>query len=193
MTRTKIGLLATTAALALTLGAFHPSLSYAESNDKTVMVGGAEMYPSKSIIQNAENSKDHTTLLAAVKQVGLVDILSGKGPFTVFAPTNQAFDELPAGTVKSLMEPDHKTELKTILTYHVVPGRITTEDLRTDIKKGGGKAMLKIVEGSDLPFTEKDGKIDITDAKGDTAQITIANVGQPNGEIQVINKVLLQS
>jgi uncharacterized surface protein with fasciclin (FAS1) repeats len=190
MTKTKTGLLVTAAALTLALGAFQPSLSFAESNK---MVGGAAMYPSRNIVENAVNSKDHTTLVAAVKQAGLVDTLSGRGPFTVFAPTNEAFDALPGGTVSGLMQPDNKSKLKTILTYHVIPGRITTEDLLVDIKKGDGKAMLKTVEGSDLTFTEMNGKIEIMDAKGGSAEITISNVEQSNGEIQVINKVLLPS
>lgn len=174
-------------ALALVFTVAMPAASYA----KDPMVGGAAMSASKNIVQNASNSKDHTTLVAAVKQAGLVDTLEGKGPFTVFAPTNEAFDALPNGTVDSLMKPDNQSKLKNILTYHVVPGRITVADIRANIKKGDGKAKLKTVEGTDLTFTERDGKIDVTDAKGDTAEITISDVTQSNGEIQVINKVLL--
>jgi uncharacterized surface protein with fasciclin (FAS1) repeats len=169
------------------------TISVVRCNEHTVMVGGAAMYPSKNIVQNAMNLMDHTTLVAAVKQAGLVDTLSGKGPFTVFAPTNEAFNALPDGTVDSLMKPDKKTKLKTILTYHVVPGRVTMQAIMADIKKGDGKAMLKTVEGSDLTFTESGGKINVMDSKGDTAQTTISNVGQSNGEIQVINRVLLPS
>lgn len=120
------------------------------SMQKTVMVGGAAMYPSKNIIQNAVNSKDHTTLVAAVKAAGLVDTLSGPGPFTVFAPTNEAFAALPAGTVDTLLKPENKATLTKILTYHVVPGNITSADLLKDIKQGGGKATLKTVEGDSL-------------------------------------------
>lgn len=155
------------------------------------MVGGAAMYPTKNIIQNAVNSKDHTTLVAAVKAAGLVNVLEGPGPFTVFAPTNEAFDKLPAGTVSNLLKPENKQKLTQILTYHVVPGRISTKDLKKMIKKGGGKAELKTVEGGMLTVTMSDGKFMITDEKGGTATITIPNVYQSNGVIQVINAVLL--
>jgi uncharacterized surface protein with fasciclin (FAS1) repeats len=136
------------------------------AKDATVMVGGAPMYPSKNIIQNAVNSKDHTTLVAAVKAAGLVDTLEGKGPFTVFAPTNDAFAKLPAGTVDTLLKPENKGQLTQVLTYHVVPGRITAKDLMDMISKGGGKATLKTVEGADLTFEMKDGAIWVWDAKG---------------------------
>jgi uncharacterized surface protein with fasciclin (FAS1) repeats len=157
----------------------------------TKMVGGAAMYPSKNIVQNAVNSKDHTTLVAAVKAAGLVSTLESSGPFTVFAPTNEAFKKLPAGTVQTLLKPENKDKLSSILTYHVVPGRLTTQDLREKIKDGGGKAELKTVEGEPLTVMEKNGKLWLTDAKGDTAEITIANVMQSNGVIQVINTVML--
>ena len=157
------------------------------------MVGGAPMYPSKNIIQNAFNSKDHTTLVAAVKAAGLVDTLEGKGPFTVFAPTNAAFMALPAGTVDTLLKPENKGQLTQVLTYHVVPGRITAKDLMDMISKGGGKATLKTVEGADLTFEMKDGAIRVWDAKGDAAKITIKNVLQSNGVIHVIDTVLLRS
>ncbi|WP_298253230.1 fasciclin domain-containing protein [Bradyrhizobium sp.] len=154
------------------------------SSQKTVMVGGSPMYPSKNIIQNAVNSKDHTTLVAAVKQAGLVDTLEGKGPFTVFAPTNEAFKKLPAGTVDNLLKPENKAELKKILTYHVVAGKYEESEL-TDGKK------LKTVEGEDLTVKRSGGKVMIVDAKGGTADVTIPNVNQSNGVIQVINTVLM--
>ena len=163
------------------------------AKDATVMVGGAPMYPSKNIIQNAVNSKDHTTLVAAVKAAGLVDTLEGKGPFTVFAPTNDAFAKLPAGTVDTLLKPENKDQLTRVLAYHVVPGRITAKDLMDKISRGGGKATLKTVEGADLTFEMKDGAIRVWDAKGDTAKITIKNVLQSNGVIHVIDTVLLPS
>lgn len=156
------------------------------------MVGGAAMYPNKNIIQNAVNSKDHTTLVAAVKAAGLVDTLEGPGPFTVFAPTNEAFAALPAGTVDTLLKPENKATLTKILTYHVVAGHYDINDLKALIAKGNGKAMLPTVAGPDLTFTDTpNGMIDVTDAKGDVAAITIPDVNQSNGVIQVINKVLL--
>ena len=158
---------------------------------KDPMVGGAAMYPSKNIVQNAVNSKDHTTLVAAVKAAGLVDTLEGPGPFTVFAPTNEAFDKLPAGTVDNLLKPENKAMLEKILTYHVVPGKLTTHSLRKLIKQGGGKAELKTVEGGTLTATMHDGKYMLTDEKGGMATITIPNVMQSNGVIQVVNAVLL--
>ena len=163
------------------------------AEEKTVMVGGAAMFPSKNIIQNAVNSKEHTTLVAAVKAADLVDTLSGKGPFTVFAPTNDAFAKLPAGTVDTLLKPENKGQLTQVLTYHVVAGRLTAKDLMAAVEKGGGKAMYKTVEGEDLTVEVKDGQIWITDAKGDTAKITIKNVMQSNGVIHVIDTVLLPS
>ena len=179
------------AALALVFGvtAYAPAPSFA--TEMTKMVGGAEMYPSKNIVQNAVNSKDHTTLVAAVKAAGLVPTLESKGPFTVFAPTNEAFAKLPAGTVDTLLKPENKKTLTNVLTYHVVPGRLTAKDLMEKVKDGGGKAMLKTVEGADLTVTQKDGKLWIADAKGDVAQVTIGNVMQSNGVIHVINKVLI--
>jgi uncharacterized surface protein with fasciclin (FAS1) repeats len=163
------------------------------AKEMTVTVGGAPMFPSKNIIQNAVNSKDHTTLVAAVKAADLVDTLSGKGPFTVFAPTNEAFAKLPAGTVDTLLKPENKGQLTQVLTYHVVPGRITANDLMEMVKKAGGKAMLKTVEGEELTVEMKDGAIWIWDAKGDAAKITIKNVMQSNGVIHVIDTVLLPS
>jgi uncharacterized surface protein with fasciclin (FAS1) repeats len=156
------------------------------------MVGGAAMYPTKNIVENAVNSKDHTTLVAAVKAAGLVDTLEGPGPFTVFAPTNEAFKKLPDGTVATLLKPENKATLTKILTYHVVAGHYDIDDIKALIAKGDGKAMLPTVAGPDLTFTDTpSGKIDVTDAKGDVATITIPDVNQSNGVIQVINKVLL--
>lgn len=158
---------------------------------KDPMVGGAAMYPTKNIVQNAVNSKDHTTLVAAVKAAGLVDTLEGPGPFTVFAPTNEAFNALPAGTVDNLLKPENKDTLVKILTYHVVPGRLSTHDLRKMIKQGGGKAELKTVQGGTLTITWKDGKYVVTDEKGGSATITIPDVYQSNGVIQVVDAVLM--
>jgi uncharacterized surface protein with fasciclin (FAS1) repeats len=155
------------------------------------MVGGAAMYPSKNIIQNAMNSKDHTTLVAAVKAGGLVDTLEGKGPFTVFAPTNEAFAELPAGTVDNLLKPENKKTLDKILTYHVVPGRLDSAALDSDIKKGDGKAKLKTVEGDTLTISGSGKDLMVTDDKGNTAKVTIVDVYQSNGVIMVIDKVLM--
>lgn len=161
------------------------------SNEKTVMVGGAAMYPSKDIIDNAVNSKDHTTLVAAVKAAGLVDTLKGPGPFTVFAPTNEAFDKLPDGTVQTLLKPENKDKLTKILTYHVVPGDISSTDLMQLVDQGGGEAMLPTVEGEKLTVMKADGGLEIVDAKGDKAMVTIADVNQKNGVIHVIDTVLL--
>ncbi len=155
------------------------------------MVGGAAMYPSKNIIQNAVNSKDHTTLVAAVKAGGLVDTLEGKGPFTVFAPTNEAFSALPSGTVDTLLKPENKTTLDKILTYHVVPGRLDTAKLDADIQKGGGKAILTTVQGGTLTVAGSGKDLTVTDEKGNTAEVTIANVMQSNGVIMVVDKVLM--
>ena len=161
--------------------------------EQTVMVGGAAMYPSKNIIQNAVNSKDHTTLVAAVKAAGLVDTLSGAGPFTVFAPTNAAFDKLPPGTVETLVKPENKATLTKILTYHVVPGRLSADDLMRMVKAGNGQAMLTTVEGEKLTVTTQNGKLYVEGAKSGVAEITIPNVYQSNGVIQVVNSVLLPS
>ena len=159
---------------------------------KDPMVGGAEMYPTKNIVENALNSKDHTTLVAAVTAAGLVDTLEGPGPFTVFAPTNEAFDKLPAGTVDNLVKPESHDTLVKILTYHVVPGRISTNDLKKMIEDGGGKATLTTVEGGTITASKGIyGKITLTDEKGGKASITIANVYQSNGVIQVIDSVLM--
>ena len=157
----------------------------------TVMVGGAPMYPTKNIVENAVNSKDHTTLVAAVKAAGLVDTLEGAGPFTVFAPTNEAFAQLPKGTVQTLLKPENKGQLTAVLTYHVVPGRYTAEDLANQIQQMGGKLMLRTVQGEDLTFERMGKNITVTDAKGDVARVTIPDVLQSNGVIHVINKVLI--
>jgi uncharacterized surface protein with fasciclin (FAS1) repeats len=191
MTRIRSIALSGVAALALGMGAISTAPSFAAETTK--MVGGAAMYPSKNIVQNAVNSKDHTTLVAAVKAAGLVPTLESAGPFTVFAPTNEAFAKLPAGTVDTLLKPENKSKLTSVLTYHVVAGRLTTKDLREKVKEGGGKAELKTVEGAPLTVTEKDGKLWLKDGKGDTAMITIGNVMQSNGVIQVINTVMLPS
>ena len=163
----------------------------APMHEKTVQVGGAPMYPSKNIIQNAVNSKDHTTLVAAVKAAGLVDTLSRPGPFTVFAPTNAAFAKLPAGTVDTLVKPENKATLTRILTYHVVSGRLSAADLMAQVKAGHGKAMLKTVQGEDLTVTTKMGAVILTDAKGGMSKVTIANVNQSNGVIHVVDTVLM--
>ena len=155
------------------------------------MVGGAPMYATKNIIQNAVNSKDHTTLVAAVKAGGLVDTLQGAGPFTVFAPTNGAFAALPAGTVDTLLKPENKDALDKILTYHVVPGRLDSRMLDQQITMGGGKAVLKTVQGEPLTVQGSGRNLTVTDEKGGTARITIADVYQSNGIIQVVDKVLL--
>jgi uncharacterized surface protein with fasciclin (FAS1) repeats len=155
------------------------------------MVGGQEMYPNKNIIQNAVKSSDHTTLVAAIKAAGLVGTLEGKGPFTVFAPTNEAFEKLPPGTVDSLLKPENKDKLTKILTYHVVAGKITAPMLAADIKQGGGKASLKTVSGENLTAMMKGKMIVLKDAEGNTSTVTIADVNQSNGVIHVVDSVLL--
>jgi uncharacterized surface protein with fasciclin (FAS1) repeats len=155
------------------------------------MVGGAAMYPNKTIVENAVNSKDHTTLVAAVKAAGLVDTLSGPGPFTVFAPTNEAFGKLPAGTVDTLVKPENKDALVKILTYHVVSGRYTAADLMKLVKAGGGSATLTTVQGEPLTVTESGRHLMVRDAKGDVARVTIGDVIQSNGVIHVVDTVLM--
>ncbi|MGA3195974.1 MAG: fasciclin domain-containing protein [Terriglobales bacterium] len=149
------------------------------------------MYPTKNIIENAVNSSDHTTLVAAVKAAGLVETLEGPGPFTVFAPTNEAFAKLPAGTVDTLLKPENKPTLTKVLTYHVVPGRLSAHDLMKMVKAGGGKAELTTVEGGKLWVMEDGKNLVLKDEKGDTANITIANVFQSNGVIHVIDTVVM--
>ena len=161
------------------------------SKEKTVMVGGAAMYPSKNIIENAVNSKDHTTLVAAVKAAGLVETLQGAGPFTVFAPTNEAFAKLPKGTVDNLVKPENKATLTKILTYHVVSGKFDAAAIAALIKAGGGKAELKTVSGGTLTAMMKGSKLVLTDEKGGMSTVTIKNVNQSNGVIHVIDTVLM--
>jgi uncharacterized surface protein with fasciclin (FAS1) repeats len=159
--------------------------------EQTKMVGGAAMYPSKDIIDNAMNSKDHTTLVAAVKAAGLVETLKGKGPFTVFAPTNAAFAALPAGTVDNLLKPENKTKLAGILTYHVVAGNWTGRSITKAITDGKGTAEVKTVQGGKLWLMWQDNAVWVKDEKGVTAKVTIADVNQANGVIHVIDKVLM--
>jgi uncharacterized surface protein with fasciclin (FAS1) repeats len=187
----RLALLASAAVLAF--AAVAPAPLFADPmKEKTVNVGGAPMYPSKNIVQNAVNSKDHTTLVAAVKAAGLVDTLQGPGPFTVFAPTNTAFEKLPAGTVDTLLKPENKGTLTKVLTYHVVPGRMSAASLMKAVKEGEGEAKLKTVSGDWLVAKQAGpGKLTITDAKGDVAMVTIADVMQSNGVIHVIDTVLL--
>lgn len=167
------------------------SFSQNMKNEKTVEVGGAAMFPSKNIVENAVNSKDHTTLVAAVKAAGLVETLESAGPFTVFAPTNEAFSMLPKGTIETLLKPENKSLLTGILTYHVIAGRLGTKELDQWIKKGKGTAELITVAGGKLWVMKRNGKYWLKDEKGDMAQITISNVYQSNGVIHVIDHVVL--
>jgi uncharacterized surface protein with fasciclin (FAS1) repeats len=186
---TRVALFAVCAGLAAPVALSH---ALAQSAPGTVVVGGMAMYPSKSIVANAVNSSDHTTLVAAVKAAGLVGALMGPGPFTVFAPTNEAFSDLPAGTVDTLLKPENKATLTKILTYHVVPGDYNTTKLRALILAGGGQTELKTLEGGTLTFMMNgSSNIMVVDEKGDKADITVADVTQSNGVIQVIDKVLL--
>ena len=178
----RIAYLAAAAFSALTIAA--TVVAPVRAEEKTVMVGGAAMFPSKNIVQNAVNSKDHTTLVAAVKAAGLVSTLEGKGPFTVFAPTNAAFEKLPAGTVDNLVKPENKATLTKILTYHVVPGKLEASDL-----KDGQK--LKTVEGEELTVKKSGSSVMIVDAKGGSSTVTIPNVNQSNGVIHVVDTVLM--
>jgi uncharacterized surface protein with fasciclin (FAS1) repeats len=162
-----------------------------KANAQTKMVGGAAMYPTKNIIENAVNSKDHKTLVAAVKAAGLVETLEGKGPFTVFAPTDEAFNKLPAGTVGNLVKPENKATLTKILTYHVVSGRLSAKNLWKMVKAGKGKAQLKTVQGDELIVMAKGKKLYLVDEKGGKSWITIADVFQSNGVIHVVNTVLM--
>jgi uncharacterized surface protein with fasciclin (FAS1) repeats len=158
--------------------------------EQSVTVGGAAMYPSRNIIENATNSADHTTLVAAVQAAGLVDTLSGPGPFTVFAPTNAAFDKLPAGAVTSLTQPANRPALTKILTYHVVAGRLSASDLLAQIEAGGGRAALTTVQGGTLTATRSGDSIVLTDTAGGTSTVTIADVFQSNGVVHVVDTVL---
>ncbi len=177
-----------TALVAAALVISGSSVAYAKMDP---MVGGAAMYPSKNIVENAVNSQDHTTLVAAVKAAGLVDTLEGAGPFTVFAPTNEAFAKLPAGTVDTLVKPENKAQLTQILTYHVVPGRITAKMIAANAKMHGGTATYTTVQGEPLMFKKSGMGWSVMDGKGDTAMITIADVIQSNGVIHVIDTVLM--
>ncbi len=165
--------------------------TFATAQEKTVMVGGAAMYPSKNIVENAVNSKDHTTLVAAVKAAGLVETLQSAGPFTVFAPVNAAFDKLPKGTVETLLKAENKGLLTKILTYHVVAGKFNAKDIKAAIKAGGGTAEFTTVAGGKLKGTMKGKKLILTDEKGGKSTVTIADVNQSNGVIHVIDTVLM--
>ncbi|MGB6175679.1 MAG: fasciclin domain-containing protein [Methylocella sp.] len=159
--------------------------------EMTVEVGGAPMYPSRNIIENAVNSKDHTTLVAAVKAADLVETLQGEGPFTVFAPVNKAFEKLPKGTLETLLKPENKAALIAVLTYHIIPGKISAADVIAAVKKGGGEATYKTVEGEDLTVRQDGRRLEIIDGKGDKSFVTIADVIQKNGVIHVVDTVLL--
>jgi uncharacterized surface protein with fasciclin (FAS1) repeats len=167
------------------------AITSAMAGSKNPTVGGQEMYPTMNIIQNAVNSADHTTLVAAVKAAGLVDTLQGAGPFTVFAPTNEAFNKLPAGTVDTLLKPENKVTLTKVLTYHVVAGRLSASDLMKKIKEGKGTAQLTTVEGGKLWVTAQGKHLMLKDEKGGTAMVTIGNVFQSNGVIHVIDTVVM--
>lgn len=168
---------------------FVSTMTFAQK-EKTVNVGGAPMYPSKNIIENAVNSKDHTTLVAAVKSAGLVETLQGKGPYTVFAPTNAAFDKLPKGTVETLLKPENLKTLQTILTYHVIAGKMNSSDIAKAIKAGNGKATLKTVSGGILTAWMKGKDLYLTDENGNSSKVTIADVNQSNGIIHVVDTVV---
>jgi len=179
------------AALAASLGAMGPAFAQMNDKEKTVTVGGAPMYPSKNIIQNAVNSKDHTTLVAAVKAAGLVDTLSGTGPFTVFEPTNEAFAKLPAGTVENLLKPENKAQLTKILTCNVVAANAMSSAIKKMINDDGGMHSVKTVGGCTFTAKLKGDKLILVDGKGQESAVTIANVKQSNGVIHVIDTVLL--
>ena len=181
-------ILAAAAALSLV---FAGAAGVSAASASTVTVGGAPMYSQKNIVENAVNSKDHTTLVAAVKAAGLVETLESPGPFTVFAPTNAAFAKLPAGTVETLVKPENKATLTKILTYHVVAGHLTAADIKAKIKAGGGKATLSTVSGGTLTASMMGSKLMLTDEKGDMSTVTIPNVLQSNGVIHVVDTVLL--
>lgn len=161
------------------------------SAEMTVEVGGAAMHPSRSIIENAVNSKDHTTLIAAVEAAGLVETLGGERPFTVFAPVNKAFEKLPKGAVDEMLKPENKAALTAVLTYHIVAGKYSAADFVAAIKKGGGKAVFKTMQGDELTIEQDGRKLEIIDSKGDRAIVTIADVNQKNGVIHVVDTVLL--
>jgi uncharacterized surface protein with fasciclin (FAS1) repeats len=179
------------AAILTVMGAMGASAQMAMKSSDNPTVGGAAMYKSKNIVENAVNSPDHTTLVAAVKAAGLVDTLAGKGPFTVFAPVNSAFAALPAGTVDTLLKPENKGLLTGILTYHVVAGNLDSKDIVKAIKKGGGKAELTTVAGGKLWASMEGSSVIVMDEKGGKATVTIADVRQSNGVIHVIDSILM--
>jgi uncharacterized surface protein with fasciclin (FAS1) repeats len=181
----------TIAALLLASFSISFNASAQDKKEASVEVGGAPMYASRNIVENAVNSKDHTTLVAAVKAAGLVETLQSAGPFTVFAPTNSAFEKLPAGTVETLLKPENKGTLTNVLTYHVVAGRMDAKDLMKAIKKGNGTAELKTVQGGRLWVMQDGDTLKIKDEKGNVARVTISNVFQRNGVIHVLDTVLL--
>ena len=195
MNKTNFRVSAAMLAMALSLSACttmnDDMMATSASAGETVMVGGAAMYPNRNIVENAVNSRDHTTLVAAVKAASLVDTLSGAGPFTVFAPTNAAFAKLPAGTVDTLLQPANKSMLQSVLTYHVVPGRLTAADLMARIKAGNGQARLTTVQGGTITASMMGNKIMLTDAKGGMSHVTQGNVMQSNGVIHVTDGVSL--
>lgn len=180
-------------ALGLALVLSQPAAVHAQNKEKeeTVMVGGAPMYPSKNIVENAVNSKDHTTLVAAVKAAGLVETLQGSGPFTVFAPVNKAFDKLPDGTVATLLKPENKDQLTGVLTYHVVAGNMDAAKLMAMAEANDGEAKLTTVQGEELTVKISGKKVWVIDSKGGKAKVTTADVYQSNGVIHVIDKVLM--
>jgi uncharacterized surface protein with fasciclin (FAS1) repeats len=183
----RIGYAALFAALSFaTLGVATPVFAQAP-----VEVGGAPMFATKNIVENAVNSKDHTTLVAAVKAAGLVETLQSPGPFTVFAPVNKAFEKLPAGTVETLLKPEKKGDLTAVLTYHVVPGKLSASELMSQVKAGGGKATLKTVQGGAITVMLDGNKLWIIDAKGGKSSVTIGDVNQSNGVIHVVDSVLI--
>ncbi|WP_225036389.1 fasciclin domain-containing protein [Winogradskyella sp. SM1960] len=188
-TRTFISTL--TLAAALLVGTTVTAQSKMQKDTK--MVGGAEMYPTKDIVSNALNSKDHTTLVAAVKAAELVETLQGDGPFTVFAPTNAAFENLPEGTVTALLKPENKGTLQSVLTYHVLAGKFSSKDIMKAIKKGGGKATFKTVNGAMISAMLDGKELILKDVSGNTSTVTIADVNQSNGVIHVIDTVVLPS
>jgi uncharacterized surface protein with fasciclin (FAS1) repeats len=190
----KKSLVTSIAAIALAITSFGITTQRSSAADmKDPKVGGADMYPNKTIVENAIASPVHTTLVAAVKAAGLVDTLNSPGPFTVFAPTNDAFAKLPAGTVDTLLKPENKATLVKILTYHVVAGKLSAKDIVDGIKAGGGKYVMTTVEGGKLTASLSGKKVILTDEKGGTATVTIANVYQSNGVIHVIDTVLMPS
>ncbi|MEO8146795.1 MAG: fasciclin domain-containing protein [Bacteroidia bacterium] len=192
MKKNTLKLTVAVAMAAISFGQVNAQMKDMNMNDNTVMVGGESMFPKKNIIENAVNSKDHTTLVAAVKAAGLVETLQGKGPFTVFAPVNNAFEDLPAGTVETLLKPENKGTLTAVLTYHVLAGKYTYNDVAAAIKKGNGKATMKTVQGQELTFMMNGmHNITVTDAAGNSANISTYDVMQSNGVIHVIDKVLM--